>query len=73
MGYSILKQMGLLDSVVSLPKPLLVKPYLMPFCRNSPNPQIENIWGRVNQAIRQSRTDGSYDQIRKRHGLDPEN
>jgi len=73
VGYSILKQMGLLDSVVSLPNPLLVKPYLMPFCRNSPNPQIENIWGRVNQAIRQSRTDGSYDQIRKRHGLDPEN
>lgn len=71
VGNSVLQQMGVADSVTTLPQPLLEKPYLAPFCRRSPYPNLEAIWREFNTALRESRADGTYDQLRKTHGSNP--
>lgn len=72
IGYSVLQQMGIADSVTPLPRPLLEKPYLAPFCRQSAYPNLEGIWRAFNAALRESRANGTYDQIREPYGRPPE-
>ena len=69
---SILDQMGVTEIVGSLPRPLLTKPYLVPFSRRSPRLDNETLWRRFNTELRHLRTSGKYAEIRRRHGLAPE-
>ena len=71
VGRATLKEMGLAESVVWLPKPLFSKPYLVPFCRTSDYPDLEYIMYAYYRELARMRKDGSYQKIYDRYVTTP--
>jgi len=67
IGLATLKEMGFLQSVTCLPKPLLSKPYLVPFCRTSDYPNLEYIMYAYYRELARLRRNGEYEEIYRRY------
>lgn len=65
IGFAQLREMGLHDSVTTLPKPLFSKPYLAPFVRKSDYPQLRQVMQDFNAELRRLRESGEYQRIRE--------
>jgi polar amino acid transport system substrate-binding protein len=63
VGLATLKEMGLLESITYLPKPLFSKPYLVPFCRTSDYPNLEYIMYAYYRELSRLRRNGEYEKI----------
>ena len=67
VGLATLKNMGLLESVTFLPRPLFSKPHLAPFVRRSDYPGIEDVMERFHTELRRLREANDIDIIRQKH------
>jgi polar amino acid transport system substrate-binding protein len=66
VGLETLHSLGLSDSITYLPKILFSKPYLIPFCKKSNYPDLENIMIAFYKELNLMRKSGEYKRIHKK-------
>ena len=67
VGLTVLRRMGVRESVTFLPKPLFAKPYLAPFVKTSDYPDLEAVMYAFNRELRGLRASGYYDELYRGH------